>query len=247
MPSPDDLQTVQSVHPVSAHLINNKDQHCGLVPIYAAKPADHPEVQEGVLELEALFAESLTPQEVAFHNPPKVPKPRISDIPRNFLQVHMVIIDALLMNPGIRIAQLSKDTGYSQSWLHKVMSSDAFQAKLFERQKALVDPIIMASITDRLRGLASRTLEIVEERMDGDEVPLAAALEVFSVAAKALGLGQQKNAPVVAQQFIVHVPPRIQSAVSWAEQHSGRPAETVVDPLDLPEISEAEFKNATED
>ena len=48
---------------------------------------------------------------------------------------HDQIIDALLMDPRKTQSQLAEEFGYSRSWLNRVMSSDAFQAKLAARRK----------------------------------------------------------------------------------------------------------------
>lgn len=235
----------ESIHPLAlAALRAPKDQTSGLLPPnYRPLPPDHPEVAGGIAQLDELFAPMLTPTEIAFHKEAAMAPARAaiqSSPPRNFLQAHMIIIDQLLMDPAISTTSLATVTGYSRNWLHRVMSSDAFQAKLAERQAAIIDPIIANSIKDRIQGLASRSLEIIEERMENDDISLANALEVFGVASKAMGLGQQKAAPVVAQQFIVHVPPRMASATDWAALHSGRPAEIVVDPLTIDPASLAE-------
>ena len=230
--------TPASVHPLGLHSIQNHDPKAHRIP--KALPKDHPTVAEGVAELEALMAPSLTPSEVAFAKEQSVAKMhagaeryRENAPPQHFLQAHMIIIEQLLMNPGITTTALATATGYSRNWLHKVMSSDAFQAKLAEKQKALIDPIVMATITERIKGLTSRALEVMEERMEGETISLDTALEVFQTTAKSLGLGAQKAAAPLVQQFVVHVPPRMASATEWAAQHSGKPAVTLQEPLDI--------------
>ena len=218
------------INPLAAVLINAdakenaKNNYIGL-----SKPLapDDPLVAKGVAELQELFP--VTDAEVKYQEERKMAEfaARMAasrdenGAPRNFLQAHMTIIDQLLMNPGITTTALAHATGYSRSWLHKVMSADAFQAKLAERQKALCDPIILNAIKDRLNGVVSRSLEVLEERMDGDKVSLEAALAVFAAGSKAMGLGVAKVAPVVAQQFVVHVPPVVQKAADWAAQYGG--------------------------
>lgn len=241
----DDNTAPAGIHPLAlAALRAPKDQQSGLLPaLKRPLPPDHPEVAAGVQDLESLFAASLTPSEVAFHTKAMVAPmqaARQSSPPQNFLQAHMIIIDQLLMDPAITTTHLATRTGYSRNWLHKVMSSDAFQAKLAERQKAIIDPIIANSIKDRIQGLASRSLEIIEERMESDDISLDNALLVFGVAGKALGLGQQKAVAPVTQQFVVHVPPRMESASAWASMHSGRPPATLAEPLTIDPASLAE-------
>lgn len=192
-------------------------------------PPDSPEVAAGVQELNALFptleAEGLHYEQEgkeAFNRRMAATKDEKGS-PKNFLQAHMIIIDELLMNPGISVSQLAVNTGYSRTWLHKVMSSDAFQAKLAERQKALCDPIILNAIKDRLQGVVSRSLEIIEERLDNDKVSLDTALNAFSVGSKAMGLGTQKVAAPV-NQFVVHMPAPVANAADWAAAHGGESA-----------------------
>jgi len=197
-------------------------------------PPDSPEVAKGVAELEALFPTN--PAEVAYYEKKAIDEftarmqasREENGAPRNFLQAHMVIIDQLLMDPAITTTKLSAVTGYSRNWLHKVMASDAFQAKLAERQKALCDPIIMSSIKDRLQGLVSRSLEVLEERMESDKVSLDTALNVFGVSSKAMGLGAVKaTAPV--NQFVVHIPQPIANADTWAAAYTVNDAATAVE------------------
>lgn len=237
MPTDDQAPAPRRISAAAAELINtpkNPTAHLA-PPNTAVLPIDHPDVVDGIADLDAMFAPSLTTTEVEFAKAQMAERARAGykehTAPRSFLNAHLIIIDTLLMQPDISITRLSTETGYSRSWLHKVMSSDAFQAKLAERQKAIIDPIIANSIKDRIQGLASRSLEIIEERMEADDVSIMTAMEVFGMSAKAMGLGQQKNAPVIAQQFVVHVPPRMASATDWAAQHSGRPVDVISEPI----------------
>lgn len=218
--------TVKLVNPAEVNdfekiLINTKFKPLSLFPPKALS-ADDPKVADFVKELEEEFA--VSESDKVFFADQQVNKRKAQEAiraqsPRNFLQAHMVIIDQLLMDPGITATALAAATGYHRQWLHKVMSSDAFQAKLAERQKAICDPIILNAIQDRLTGIVSRSLEVLEDRMDSEKISMADALAVFTASAKALGLGGQKVAPT-QQQFIVHMPAPGMSAKGWAEQYS---------------------------
>lgn len=224
------------INPVAARLILEKP--FPLRPMDSKRPAkdpSDPSVAAAVQSLQDEFAATLAPSEVAFYEEQiRPPKRGDSVAPKNFLQAHMVIIDQLLMDPSITTTKLAHVTGYSMNWLHKVMQSDAFQAKLAERQKALVDPLVLNAIKDRISGLASRALEIIEERMDSDKVSLDHALNVFGVTSKAMGMGAPK-APTNTNNFIVQMPAQIPNAQDWASAHGGRPA-MQVEPLDIPRI-----------
>ena len=230
--------STSSRHPLAAQLVREATLPS---PDHTFKPMPLPPPEvtaAGVADLTALFAASLTDTEVEYavakHEASKPPVH--TGPPKNFLQAHMTIIDQLLMDPSITTTRLASLTGYSRNWLHKVMSSDAFQAKLAERQKTLCDPIIMDAIKDRLNGITSRALEIVEERLDKDKVSLDHALSVLGMSTKALGLGQAKPTAGPTANFIVHVPAQMPSSVDWAKQHGGGgpgAVATVAEPIDI--------------
>lgn len=224
-----------SLHPLSVRLVQEATvRNPGQLIDKNAPLAPAEQTAAGVSDLTALFADSLTDTEAAFalakHKATLVQPTGAA--PKNFLQAHMIIIDQLLMDPSISTTRLASVTGYSRNWLHKVMSSDAFQAKLAERQKNLCDPIVMDAIKDRLNGITSRALEILEERLDNDKVSLDHALSVLGMSTKALGLGQQKQAAGPTANFIIHVPAQMPSASDWAAQHGGT-TKILSEPIDI--------------
>jgi hypothetical protein len=223
-----------AVNPLAAVLINApKPTTENLLKRTPPKAVDDPSVAADVLDLAEIFTPSdsertfVEEKQYAEYNARMAATKDEKGAPKNFLQSHMVIIDQLLMNPGISTTDLSVVTGYSRHWLHKVMSSDAFQAKLGERQKAICDPIILNAIKDRLNGVASRSLEIIETRLESDKVSLESALTVFDAMSRSLGLGQVKTAAV--NQFVVHIPTPVANAKAWAEQYgsAGESAQTI--------------------
>lgn len=174
-----------------------------------------PEVQAAVQSLNDEFLETLKPEAV-----PKLPVKPAGVPPANFLNAHNCIIDQLLIDPSITTKSLALKTGYTRGWLSRVMQSDAFQAKLAERSKALVDPIVMAKIEERLKGITNTALEILEEKLENTQ-SADLALSVLAVTTKSLGMGQKQPVVAVQNSFVVHVPPKVQSAQDWAAQHSG--------------------------
>lgn len=139
------------------------------------------------------------------------------------------IIDMILANPRAKQRELADLLSVTPGWLSTLMGSDAFQVRLEERRKALVDPVIIASIEDRLRGVAHRALEQIQTRLD-DEPPLPILLDVGKFAVQALGYGARPtNAPgqnggVV---FNVNLPGPQKSEVDWAARHAPLVSEVV--------------------
>lgn len=223
------LVKTTEVSDLSKLLINTPPIRNGsnLVGTQPPLPPNHPRVADAVNELSALFP--VSDSERAFHEEQIKERIRAIDrarsrkpnADRTYLQAHEVVIDQLLMDPGITTTALSAATGYSRQWLHKIMSADAFQAKLASRQAALCDPIILSAIKDRLNGVVSRSLEILEERLDNDKISLDAALSVFAAGSKALGLGIAKAPPPTTHQFVVHMPAVGMDAAAWMGAHGG--------------------------
>src|SRR5882757_8880153 len=75
---------------------------------------------------------------------------------------HDGMINLILANRGISQNEIARHFGYSASWVSQVMSSDAFQARLMERAAEIEDPTLRATIEEGLRGLLSRSMEILK-------------------------------------------------------------------------------------
>lgn len=185
-------------------------------------PADltDPTVAADLAALTSEFEETLNPGSL-----PTLPPPKPKEAP-SFQNAHNLIIDALLADPGATTKALANETGYSRGWISRILQSDSFQAKLAERTAHVIDPLVMQKIEDRMKGMASLALEILEEKLVASENK-DLALEVLAATTKGLGLGQQKQGPLVAASFVVHVPAKIANAQDWAAQHSGRVVEQV--------------------
>src|ERR1700729_1209506 len=81
---------------------------------------------------------------------------------------HDGMINLIIAHRGISQNQLAQHFGYSASWVSQVMSSDAFQARLAERAAELEDPTIRASVEESLKGLITRSVEIIKEKLKGE-------------------------------------------------------------------------------
>lgn len=133
---------------------------------------------------------------------------------------HEAMIDILIHEPTITQNELAKRFGYSVSWVSIVMGSDAFQAALAKRRDDLLNPEIIASLEERFRGLASQSLQVIAEKLEKTSNP-DLALKALEISSKALGFGA-RSAPQgpVTNNFVVALPPKIQSSSDWAAVHS---------------------------
>lgn len=131
---------------------------------------------------------------------------------------HDGIIDAIIANPAISQGELAREFGYTQTWLSIMIGSDAFQNRLAERKAAMTDPRIIASINERLDGLAKRALDRLADRLDSPTAQLK-TMELVSIAKLAIG-DKANRPPVAAQQnnlYVVNIPPAAASSSAWLD------------------------------
>lgn len=102
---------------------------------------------------------------------------------------HLAMIDLILANPGISQNDLAVHFGYSPGWISNVMAADAFQAALAARRAQLIDPVIVASIEERARGMMIQSHEVLTKELEKPAVKPEVALRCFELGAKVLGLG----------------------------------------------------------
>lgn len=90
---------------------------------------------------------------------------------------------------GISQKEIAAHFGYTEGWISQVMASDAFQARMAARKDQIVDPALKATIEERFRALAIRSLEVLQQRLALSSVSDTVALRCAELGAKALGIG----------------------------------------------------------
>ena len=131
---------------------------------------------------------------------------------------HDALIDMIIANPAVSQGQLATAFGYTQGWLSRVMNSDAFQARLAARKMEVVDPQLVLSIDEKLRALASKSLDVVLDKLAVTQNP-DTALKALEVTSKALGYGARQQNLNVQQNFVVALPSKAASAEEWVAAH----------------------------
>jgi transcriptional regulator with XRE-family HTH domain len=134
---------------------------------------------------------------------PVVPKPAIQKL--NYS--HDGLINLILANRGISQNELAARMGYSASWISQIMSSDAFQAKLLERAHEIEDPTLRSTIEDGLKGMLSRSMEVLKEKLDGPSasIPDNLALRTLELSSRALGYGAREQTVAVQVNIDQHL------------------------------------------
>lgn len=131
---------------------------------------------------------------------------------------HDAMIDLIIAEPGISQAKLAQQFGYTQAWVSRVTNSDAFLARLAQRKADIVDPALSLSIDEKLRAVASKSLDVVLEKLTATQSP-DMALKALETTTKALGYGARQQNLNVQQNFVVALPGKAASAQEWAAAH----------------------------
>lgn len=130
---------------------------------------------------------------------------------------HDAMIDEIIKNPQVHQGRLAQIFGYSVPWVSRIIGSDAFAARLEERKGELVDPVLVQSIEERLRGMVMQSIDVLQEKLalnpNGE-----LAVKALEVGAKALGYGARQANVAIQQNFVVAVPTKSESAAKWAEE-----------------------------
>lgn len=104
---------------------------------------------------------------------------------------HEAMIDAMIANPGIAGWELAAMFGYTESWISRIRSSNAFRERLRERAQEMVDPVLLATIEENFDAMVQRSQEILLEKLSepSQNVDPQLALQCAALGAKATGRG----------------------------------------------------------
>lgn len=100
---------------------------------------------------------------------------------------HEAMIDLILQEPTVNIAELSELFGFSTGWISRVIGSDSFKARLAERKAVLIDPHIAQQLNDRFSGVAIQAVEIIQKKLDTEQSAMF-AIEALGVASGMLNV-----------------------------------------------------------
>jgi hypothetical protein len=142
--------------------------------------------------------------------PPIQPAERISGKTLSYDQ----LVDILLMSPpGETQRALARRVGYSESWLSRIIASDAFQARLAERIEKDIEPerreafrLRFASIEEEARGILLGSLQKLAQRLeDPAGVPDQLVVKSVEVTSRLLGYGARQDPAPPRVEMHVHL------------------------------------------
>lgn len=138
---------------------------------------------------------------------------------------HDGMVDLIVNNPSISQGEIARVFGYTEGWVSQIVRSDSFRESLAARKGELVDPILKASLEDRINGLAHRSIDILLENLDTKGNP-EVALKALELTTRAKNYGAGVS---ITQNFVVAMPTKAETADSWITDHQPpRPMRNVI-------------------
>lgn len=131
---------------------------------------------------------------------------------------HDGMIDLIVADPTISQNAIAAHFGYTPGWVSQVFNSDAFKERLAARKDELIDPVIRASIEEKLQALADKSIQVLLEKLHTTQNP-SVAIRALDVSSRALGYGAKSGTSVQVNNFIAHVPPRAVSVDDWRNNY----------------------------
>jgi hypothetical protein len=77
---------------------------------------------------------------------------------------HEAILNFLVVNPLVPLSQVAREFGVTQPWLSTIIHSDAFQARLRERNEQVFHKSVLP-LADKLLGLAHQAVEKIGDQL----------------------------------------------------------------------------------
>lgn len=133
---------------------------------------------------------------------------------------HKAMMDLILANPTMPMEDLAEHFGVTKAWAKKVTMSDAFQAVLDKRREEIINPIIAESVTEKIRGLTTNTLDALNFRVDSGVVKTTELIEIARIGMTSMGLLDMSDKVTNNNQFVVAMPSKVPNADEWAKQVS---------------------------
>jgi hypothetical protein len=110
---------------------------------------------------------------------------------------HEALAEQILANPAATNIELGKVFGRTPTWVGLLRASGMFREFLIARHGEIVDPVLTASVEERLRMLTNRSLEVLNEKLQrpAQDIPDNLALAAAALGAKGLSVGGFSSKP----------------------------------------------------
>ena len=110
------------------------------------------------------------------------------------------LAEALILDPRLTGKALSHMFGMSEAWISVIRNSDAFRVVLERRKGELVDPTLVATLEDRYRAMAARSVEVLYEKLSAPAIAISDDLALRAATLGAQMFKQVAPAPAVTPE-----------------------------------------------
>lgn len=128
---------------------------------------------------------------------------------------HDAMIDIVIAKPDVTQRTLAEYFGYSEPWISRIFCSDAFQARLAARRGEVIIPGLLATFEERLKLLATKSIELVMEKLEQKELDLITGEEkstadigtvfkALELSTKSLGYGARQTNVAIQNNLTVN-------------------------------------------
>jgi hypothetical protein len=105
---------------------------------------------------------------------------------------HDAMIDMILANPRITNEELAAQFDMGHTWVATLRHTDLFKRRMEDRREAVIDPVLIASIEEKIRAVTDMAVEHILEKLatkKADELTDQFLLRAAEFGAKSMGLG----------------------------------------------------------
>lgn len=133
---------------------------------------------------------------------------------------HDVMVDMLIAEPMITNEEMAAQFGVTSTWISMLRNSQIFQKKLLARREEVMNPLLLASIEEKIAAVAHRSVEVMLEKLQkpAEQISDAMVLRSAEFGAKALGIGQ-KGPDAPAEMHEDHLQELAKRLVSLQQTH----------------------------
>jgi hypothetical protein len=110
----------------------------------------------------------------------------------------MAMVALMIEHPEYSHEQFAWHFGRQASWTSSVLASEVFQLALAPYKDQIADPALTATMEERFRALAMRSVVVLQEKLNSGNVDDSVVLQAAGLGIKALGMGNSQAAPVAA-------------------------------------------------
>jgi hypothetical protein len=137
---------------------------------------------------------------------------------------HAAMVELMVEHPTWSHKQFAAHWGKGAGWFASVLASDAFQLELDKRRGEIPNPELTATMDERFRALALRSLDVLQDKLGGKEVSDNIVLRATEIGVKALGMGQAVAPPAAPSGNVDTLAERLVAAFEKQQKNARKPA-----------------------